>query len=149
MITQETIGAKNSLPGALRAFATKQFFVFLLVGGAAAAINWGSRFVLTFLFPYEIALIAAYACGMTAAYLANKRLVFPNSSRPVREQLLFFLFVNLIAFPLVWIASWVLSEVIFPHFFCLKHPREIAHAIALALPTFTSFVGHKWFTFRR
>jgi putative flippase GtrA len=133
----------------MRDHLPRQFGLFLLVGGTAAVVNWISRILLNAVVNYGVALVLAYGCGMICAYLLNRRYVFPGATRPVHQQVHYFIVVNLVAFPLVWGTSWLLSEIVFPRLQWTTHPREIAHGLALALPTVTSYFGHKYFTFSR
>jgi putative flippase GtrA len=45
----------------------------------AAVVNILSRIALNFIMSYEIAIVVAYVCGMTSAYVLNKLFVFAPS----------------------------------------------------------------------
>jgi putative flippase GtrA len=127
---------------------SKQFWLFVLTSGFAAVLHWLSRYLLTFIMPYTIALIVAYAIGMATAYALSALFVFKQTNRPVSEQIKYFIIINLVAFPFVWCAAYVLSEFFFPHIGLLYHPREIAHAIAICLPVLANYFAHKYITFK-
>lgn len=132
----------------IRQLWTRQFGLFIAASGTAAVLHWTSRIILNFFMPYAAALVVAYAIGITIAYLLNMRFVFIHATRPVSEQVRYFVLVNLIAFPFVWGTAYALAEVVFPHFGFTFHPRSVAHAIAICIPVVVNFLAHKYITFR-
>jgi putative flippase GtrA len=147
---QEDVKADMSLalPAVLDQLRSRQFGLFVLASGTAAIVHWTSRILLTFVMPYSIAIVVAYAIGIGIAYVLNMLFVFRNATRPVSEQVRYFILVNVIAFPFVWVAAYVLSEVVFPRVGVTYHPREIAHGIAICLPVVANYLAHKYVTFR-
>jgi putative flippase GtrA len=91
-----------------------RFVLFVLVGGAAALVNVVSRIILNLAMSYEVAIVVAYVCGMTTAYVLNKLIVFTPSGRAVGGEYARFTLVNLLAVAQVWIASVGLTRVVFP-----------------------------------
>jgi putative flippase GtrA len=124
-----------------------QFARFVLVGGIAAAVNILSRIALNLAMSYEAAIVVAYVCGMTTAYLLNKLFVFAPSGRPVHEEYWRFTIVNLVAVAQVWIVSVWLAFSVFPTIGFTWHAETIAHIVGVMLPTFTSYFGHRYFSF--
>ena len=59
-----------SHPG--KSFFSLEFVKFLASGGLAAAINYGSRFLYSQYFQFEIAVLLAYVTGMAFAFLLFK-----------------------------------------------------------------------------
>ena len=49
------------------AFRSRQFLVFLLTGGIAAAVNFGSRILYNQWMGFSAAIVLAYITGMVAA----------------------------------------------------------------------------------
>jgi len=125
----------------------RRFILFLGAGGAAAVVNILSRIVLNWAMPYEIAIVVAYLIGMTTAYLLNKRFVFAASGRNVTSEYLRFALVNLAAVAQVWIVSVGLARYVFPAAGFAWHAETVAHVIGVAVPVFTSYLGHKHFSF--
>jgi len=125
----------------------RRILLFLLAGSIAAVVNILSRIVFNWAMRYEIAIIVAYLCGMTTAYILNKVFVFDASGRGVSNEYLRFTLVNLIAVAQVWIVSVVLARIVFPATGFGWHSETIAHVIGVAVPIFTSYLGHKHFTF--
>ena len=124
-----------------------RFMLFLIAGGTAALVNILSRIALNWIMPYEVAIVAAYLCGMTTAYLLNKHFVFAASGRGVASEYTRFALVNLAAVAQVWIVSIGLARFIFPALGFVWHADTVAHVIGVAVPVFTSYLGHKHFSF--
>ena len=125
----------------------KRFVLFVLAGGTAAIVNILSRIALNWLMPYEVAIIVAYLCGMTTAYLLNRYFVFAASGRGVASEYTRFALVNLAAVAQVWIVSVGLARLAFPAIGFTWHAETVAHVIGVAIPVFTSYLGHKHFSF--
>jgi putative flippase GtrA len=121
---------------------------FVALGGCAAGVNYGSRFLLSAVMPFEAAVAAAYVCGMVVAFGLFRLFVFPNAGGSFRQQALMFVLVNLAGVAQVWTVAVVLARWTLP---ALHYPGPVeatAHLVAIATPTITSYIGHKHFTFR-
>lgn len=129
-------------------YASRQFGRFVVAGGIAALLHWLSRFLFNLFMSYALAILAAYAVGMTIAFVLNKRYVFPYSRRPVAAEVSFFVLFNVAAFPFVWVAAYVLGEQVFPGFMPRQLALALGHGCAVALPVLVTFVLHKSITFR-
>ena len=125
----------------------KRFTLFLFAGGTAALVNILSRIAFNWLMPYEVAIVVAYLCGMTTAYLLNKHFVFASSGRGVASEYTRFALVNLAAVAQVWIVSVGLARLVFPAISFIWHAETVAHVIGVTIPVFTSYLGHKHFSF--
>jgi putative flippase GtrA len=101
-----------------RNFLDRRFARFLLTGGIAAAVNVVSRYFLSMAMEYRWAVIAAYLCGMTTAWILSRLFVFEGSGRSRAEEYMRFGIVNVVAAAQVW-----------------------------AVSVFTSYLGHKHFSF--
>ncbi len=69
-----------------------RFLLFLAAGGVAAIVNIVSRILLNYVMPYEVAIVVAYLCGMTTAYVLNRLFVFDASGRSIHGEYLRFTF---------------------------------------------------------
>jgi len=125
----------------------RRFILFLIAGGVAAGVNILSRIALNWVVPYEVAIVGAYLIGMTTAYLLSKAFVFDPSGRGVSGEYLRFALVNVIAAAQVWVVSVGLARLIFPAIGFTWHSETVAHVIGVMVPIFTSYLGHKHFTF--
>lgn len=121
---------------------------FLLAGGAAALVNFGSRLLLSNFLPYAVAIVLAYGCGMATAFLLNRRFVFRGSSNRLHQQVAWFVAVNALALLQTLAVSLLLADVVWPWIGFTWHAAEVAHAAGIVVPIFTSYLGHKKWTFR-
>jgi putative flippase GtrA len=127
----------------------REFVSFLITGGVAAAVNLGTRIAFNLIMPFEIAVIVAYLCGMTTAYVLARLFVFECSGRAVHDEDVRFALVNLVAVIQVWIVSVGLADLVFPRLAFTWHSYTLAHLIGIVVPVFTSYIGHKHFSFAR
>lgn len=137
----------------VKKLARVRFARFMFAGGVAAICNFGSRFIYSLFVDFGVAVVLAYSTGMAVAYALNKRFVFTTSSNPVHHEMTWFVLVNLFAVLQTWALSVYLAGVL-PPFMPLAGAQGVALAEALAhmagimLPVFTSYLGHKYLTFR-
>jgi len=124
-----------------------QFVIFLMVGGFAAAVNVVSRYVLNIALSYQVSIVIAYIIAMITAYVLNRLLVFKVDGS-VKGQLFRFTIVNIVALFFVWGTSMLFARIIFPGIGMTWYPDDIAHMIGVAVPAVSSYLGHKYFTFR-
>jgi putative flippase GtrA len=122
---------------------------FLLLGGCAAGVNWGSRFAWNLVMPFPEAVAAAYLTGMALAFVLFRYFVFPGAVTSIRLQIRNFVIVNIIGFALTWGLSITLVDWLFPRIGFNFHPQAVGHALAIAAPVVTSWFGHRHFTFRK
>lgn len=126
----------------------KRFIFFAIAGGFAAATNFGSRILLGQVFSYSISIVVAYLIGMITAFVLNRTFVFPEGNEGLHKQAGWFVAVNALAVLQTLGISLLLARVVFPVFGMNFHPETLAHAIGVIVPIFTSYIGHKTFTFR-
>jgi len=132
----------------MRQFITKQFFVFVLTGGIAAIVNFSSRIIYNLWFDFSVAIILAYISGMITAFLLVKIFVFKTSVQKLHHSVFFFTLVNLIAVLQTWAISIGLAYYVLPAMGVTAFTKEIAHACGVVVPVFTSYLGHKHWSFR-
>ncbi len=132
----------------IRHFMSRQFLVFLLTGGLAAAVNFGSRILYNQWCDFSTAVILAYLTGMVTAFVLARLFVFKQSSQSMQRSALYFTLVNLVAVIQTWLISMGLALYLLPMLGITHFSREIAHAIGVAAPVFTSYLGHKRWSFR-
>jgi putative flippase GtrA len=127
---------------------SRQFLVFLLTGGTAAAVNVGSRIVYGLWVDFSSAVILAYITGMVVAFVLAKLFVFKESQQSVPRSAAIFVLVNLVAVAQTWLISMGLAYYILPSLGVTSFVQDIAHAVGVAAPVFTSYLGHKYLSFR-
>ena len=132
----------------IQQFASRQFLVFLLTGGTAAAINFGSRILYSNWLSFSSAVILAYITGMITAFVLARLFVFKESQQSVHRSAMFFILVNLVAILQTWAISMGLAFYALPALGVTMYAQEISHAVGVAVPVFTSYIGHKRWSFR-
>jgi Predicted membrane protein len=132
----------------MRQFFSKQFIIFILTGGTAAAVNFVSRIIYNLWVDFSTAIILAYLTGMVTAFILAKAFVFKDSNQSVHKSILFFSLVNGVAILQTWGISLLLANYLLPAMGISLYIHEIAHAFGVAVPVFTSYVGHKKWSFR-
>lgn len=129
-------------------YASVQFAKFVFIGGVALALHWAARIVFDMWVSFSAAVILAYGVGMASAFILNRRFVFPKSRQDRQHEILYFVIVNLTAFPFVWLISSALGQRLLPLYVDAELARALGHAIAITTPVFFNFAAHKFLTFR-
>lgn len=129
-------------------FKSKQFISFLFAGGFAAVVNFGSRFFYNEFVSFGNAVILAYITGMITAFVLTKLFVFDKSVHSTKKEFFYFTLVNVVAIIQTYIISVGFSQYLFPSIEFKFYPEAVAHVIGVVFPVFTSFIGHKYFSFR-
>jgi putative flippase GtrA len=125
-----------------------RFAKFVIAGGIAAAANVGSRLLFSAWLPYVPAIVLAYCVGMATAFALNRLFVFEPGVLTWRVQAFRFLLVNLAAVVQTVAVSLVFARFVLPGVGVREHDELIAHGIGVVVPIFTSYLGHRHFTFR-
>ncbi len=131
----------------IRHFMSRQFLAFLLTGGMAAGVNFGSRILYDRWLDFSTSVVLAYLTGMVTAFVLARVFVFTGGSQSVRRSALIFVAVNGVAVLQTWAISMALYYLL-PLAGVERYVPEIAHAVGVAAPVFTSYLGHKRFSFR-
>ena len=131
----------------IRQFMTRQFFGFLLTGGLAACVNFGSRIVYNRWLDFSASVGFAYLTGMVTAFILARAFVFTQGTQSMQRSAFFFVLVNGVAVLQTWAISMALYHLL-PLAGVSRFVPEIAHAVGVAVPVFTSYLGHKKFSFR-
>jgi putative flippase GtrA len=128
-------------------FKSQQLVTFVLTGGVAATINFGSRIIYNQWLGFSASVLLAYITGMITAFTLAKLFVFTKSKQSLRRSILFFIIVNLFAALQTWLVSMGLSYYLIPALGITYLTREISHGIGILIPVFTSYIGHKRWSF--
>jgi putative flippase GtrA len=127
----------------------RQFLLFLLASGVAALANFGSRILLGMVMPYVPSIVLAYLVGMGTAFVLNRAFVFRDAHTHLRHQAFWFVAVNVAAVLQTIVVSLLLARWLLPALGVDWHVETLAHAVGVAVPAFTSYLGHRHITFRR
>ena len=125
----------------------KEFILFVAAGGFAALVNFVSRIIFNFWFSFEVSVVLAYLIGMIPAYILTKIFVFKAKSVGLVSSSIKFTIVNILAvlqtyFISVYLYYWLNNNINF------DYNKEIAHFVGIAFPVITSYIGHKYFSFK-
>lgn len=132
----------------IQTLKSKQFFAFIITGGIAALVNFCSRLFYNQWVDFSSAIIVAYITGMVSAFILARTFVFTSSSQVLHRSIAYFILVNLVAVIQTWVISMALAQYVFPNLNFQIYPKEIAHFIGITIPVFTSYFGHKYFSFK-
>ena len=132
----------------IKQFFSKQFIGFLITGGIAATVNFLSRIFYNQYCSFSTAVLFAYLTGMITAFILAKIFVFKSSTQTIKRSAIIFALVNILAATQTWGISMGLNYYIFPALGFEKYVAEIASAVGIAFPVFTSYLGHKRWTFK-
>jgi putative flippase GtrA len=119
-----------------------------VTGGLAAAVNFGSRIVYNQWVNFSIAVVLAYLTGMVTAFALARYFVFTESNQSMQRSALWFVVVNIVAVIQTWVISMLLAYYLLPRMGFTQFISEIAHAVGVVVPVFTSYLGHKRFSFK-
>lgn len=131
----------------IKQFASRQFLLFLITGGSAAAVNFGSRILYNLWLDFSVAIVLAYITGMITAFILARIFVFRNNQQGLHRSVFFFVLVNIVAVAQTWVISMALAYYALPCLGISTFVPEIAHAVGVIVPVFTSYIGHKRFSF--
>lgn len=132
----------------IRQFMSRQFLVFLLTGGTAAAVNFGSRILYNTWMSFSASIVLAYLTGMVTAFVLARMFVFQGSTQSVGRSAGFFVLVNIVAIAQTWVISLLLLNLVLPWLGVSRLAPELAHGVGVVVPVFTSYLGHKRWSFR-
>lgn len=132
----------------MRIFLSRQFILFILTGGLAALVNFGSRFLYNMVVSFSAAVTLAYLTGMVTAFILAKLFVFQGQTHSTGKSAVIFSLVNVLAFAQTWIVSMFIAYHLLPYLGIHEFDKAIASAIGISVPVFTSFLAHKYITFR-
>ena len=124
----------------------REYFRFLITGGLAAGINFGSRFVFSIFLPFQVAVALAYIVGMFVAFWLFRTMVFSNSSTSLRKSIFRFTVVNAFGLLQTWLVSvWFVTII---DLGSQAMNEAVAHFTGMSLAMLSSYLGHRFYTFK-
>lgn len=132
----------------IKDFLSPQFRVFLLTGGTAAAVNIGSRILYSHWCSLSVAVTLAYLSGMVTAFVLARLFVFKQSTQSMGRSIVMFSLVNGVAYLQTLGLTVLFAEYLFPAWHFVWRAEFVAHTIGVVAPVFTSYIGHKRFSFK-
>jgi len=126
-----------------------QFVAFVGVGGVAALANFGSRFVFATFVGFEASVLLAFWIGLVTAFVLNRRYVFSEArSSTWQTEAVRFLIVNLAGLVVTMVAAVLALRILDTMFGTTPVTEGAAHLAGLGATAVTSYLGHKFWTFR-
>jgi putative flippase GtrA len=136
-----------SMPDHQGTVLNRQFPRFLAAGGLAALANFSSRFLFSLFMPFEGAVVMAFLVGLASGFILSRHYVFANSGNALHVQIGYYLLVNLLALVQTWLLSVYGARWLTPQL-GLELAQALAHLAGIMLPVFSSYFGHRYFTFK-
>ena len=127
---------------------SKRFLYFILAGGVAAGLNWGSRFLFSQVAPFEVAVIVAFFVGLISGFLLVRSFVFDGRGKPIGPQVGKYIAVNFFALLQTLLISVLLARWALPSVGITEHAEALGHLAGVLFPVVSSYFGHKFLTFR-
>jgi putative flippase GtrA len=125
-----------------------QFSYFLISGGVASLLNWISRFFFSQFFDFQTSVVLAFFVGLLSGFFLMRLLVFKRPQNSVKSQVLRYIGVNMFALPQTFLVSVLVLSLMESVTRANYFTEAVAHAAGIVAPVFTSYFGHKYFTFR-
>ena len=132
----------------IKHFFSEQFIRFLITGGIAAAVNFFSRIFYNQYCSFSTAVVYAYLTGMMTAFILAKLFVFNKTTQSVKHSAIIFALVNIVAAAQTWLISMGLNYYVLPSLGVQQFVSEISSGIGIIFPVFTSYLGHKRWSFK-
>lgn len=126
---------------------SSQFSRFIVAGGVAAAINFFSRFLFSEFMSFEWAVTAAFFMGLSSGFIFNRLFVFADANNALRTQIAYYVLVNAFALLQTWFVSVYLASYL-DGVIARTTAEACAHLVGICLPVLTSYLGHKYLTFK-
>ena len=126
----------------------KQIIKFIISGGFAAFANVVSRIFFSNLFSYEISILFSFFVGLITAFVLMRKYVFVFKRNSLLLQIMRFVFVNLISLILIYLITFTLKYLLGIIIINIEIIELLAHIGGVSFPIMTSFLFHKYFTFK-
>ncbi len=85
---------------------------------------------------------------MVLAYYLAKRFVFKKNKKSIFSSFALFSFINLLAVSQTLLISLISREYLLEKMNNLQYINFISHILGVATPVFTSYLGHKYLSFK-
>lgn len=127
---------------------TREVVLFLLSGGIAAALNWGSRFLFSLWVPFPVAVVLASMVGIATGFVLMRTFAFRAGGRPFLPQSVRYVLVNIGSLAQTFIVSLLMARWVLPAVGVHEQAEAIGHLAGVLFPAVTSYFAHRSYTFR-
>lgn len=127
-----------------------KIFLYFLASGAAALVNFGSRFFYDLFCDFWVSVIAAYFTGMVVNYVISRKYVFSSyTGATTAKTLSKFACIAFLGLGITTAVSVTALDLL-QHHLALAEPlaRALAHCLGIGTAFVASFLGHNFLTFR-
>lgn len=123
-------------------FLSRTFFVYLIMGGLATVVDWGTfaLFAYSMNWHYALSVTLSFTLGSLTNFSLNKYLNFDNKYKKLHYQFLVYLLIAIIGLAITLGIMFLCIEFI-------ETGKMLARIIATALVLVYNFLGHKYVTF--
>jgi putative flippase GtrA len=125
-----------------------QFSFFLISGAFASLLNWSSRFLFSQFFDFQTSIVLAFLVGLLSGFILMRLFVFKESQNSIQSQALRYFTINMLALAQTFTISILMLNILQMYIEGKAIAEAISHAMGIVVPVFTSYLGHKYFTFR-
>lgn len=132
------------------ATAVLKLIMYSFASGAAALVNFSSRFLYDIFFSFWLSVIFAYFTGMLVNYLLSRKYVFSSyTGARIGNTFIKFAFIALIGLFVTSVTAIFILGLLSEHTNMSEDmAKTIAHTLAIGAAFFASFFGHNFITFR-
>lgn len=127
-----------------------KIFLYFLASGAAALVNFGSRFLYDLFMDFWVSVIAAYFTGMLVNYVLSRKYVFSSyAGATTTKTLSKFAIIAFLGLGVTTAVSLLALDLLQERF-ALGEPlaKPLAHCLGIGTAFVASFLGHNFLTFR-
>jgi len=123
-------------------FMSRTFILYILFGGLATIVDWGSFFLASYSLNinYILAVTISFSLGSITNFTLNKYLNFSNKYKKFHLQFILYLFIALIGLMITIGLMWLFIST-------FGFGKMSARIITTAITLIYNFVGHKYVTF--
>lgn len=127
-----------------------KIFLYFLASGAAALVNFGSRFLYDFFMDFWVSVIAAYFTGMLVNYVLSRKYVFSSyAGATTTKTLTKFALVAFLGLAVTTGVSILALDLLQERFAVGEAlAKPVAHCLGIGIAFVASFLGHNFLTFR-
>lgn len=133
----------------LKQLASHKFVVFVFCAGISALGNLSARIYFGLFVSYPMSVFLAYFVGLLISYTLYRTYVFQSKNAIHKKEIAWFITINLLALAITFSVSVILEQHLLRFISNVFLREELAHIVGIICPAFTSYFGHKNFSFRK
>ena len=133
---------KEKIKKGLKIFLSKNFFLYIFLGGLATLLDWGSFAIGVYILDlhYVLSVIVSFCVGAISNFSLNKYFNFKDDYKKVHYQFFAYLLVALVGLFITILLMYIFIDLLFME-------KIISRILTSGIVFIYSFLGHKFFTF--